>query len=296
MTGSSLTSALRHDDVVYDNLIVPFDGSASAQAALAPARDLAAQFDARTVLVANTKVGERSSRKALKDRAESSSGSDVDVWVDQERGLGEAVLAAVEHRDDPLICAGVRASRGIVKRKVILDRVVAHALVHAPVPVLVIGPGFRASQGLPLQELVVSLDGSPESELVIPLAVEWANELKLTLTLVGITRVSVEKATAERRYLREWLDRISGDVPRSGYCLLEGTDPGEAICAYLERNGESIMMMSTHGRGGLDADPLGSVAQAVLLHSVRPVVFRRPERPDAEPPAPKREVWLILPD
>jgi len=102
------------------------------------------------------------------------------------------------------------------------------------------------------------------------------------------------------------LGRVSGDVPRSGYCLLEGTDPGETICSYLGRSGESIAMMSTHGRGGLDDEPLGSVAQAVLLHSVRPVVFRRPERPErpavepgrsaGEPPAPKREVWLNLPD
>jgi nucleotide-binding universal stress UspA family protein len=224
------------------------------------------------------------------------SGGDVEVWVVHVRGLGEAVLAAVEHRDKPLICAGVRTSRGILKRKVALDLVVAQALVHAPAPVLVIGPEVDVTRGLPLQELVVSLDGSPESELVLPLAVQWATAFELPLTLVGVTRVPAEEATAERRYLSDRLAQIAGEVPEATYRLIEGSEPGAAICAHLAERPESVMMMSTHGRSGLDDDPLGSVAQSVLVHSVRPVVFRRAVPPEAWAPKPDRDVWLNLPD
>ena len=67
---------------VYENVIVAFDGSGQGRAALAPAGDLAWRCGAKIVIVNNTDASDRASREALKTRAMSLSGADVDFWVD----------------------------------------------------------------------------------------------------------------------------------------------------------------------------------------------------------------------
>src|SRR5262245_7669669 len=74
--------AMRHNVAVFQNVIVPFDGSLPARAALAPAADLAWRCGGRIVIVNNTDASDKASRDALKSRAMSMSGADVDFWVD----------------------------------------------------------------------------------------------------------------------------------------------------------------------------------------------------------------------
>ena len=90
--------------VVYENVIVPFDGTQPGRAALAPAADLAWRCGARIVIVNNTEVSDTASRSALKTRAMSMSGSDVDFWVDVHHDLGEALVEASKFRSNPMIC------------------------------------------------------------------------------------------------------------------------------------------------------------------------------------------------
>ncbi len=269
---------------------------------LGPTKDLAWRLGARTVIVSNSDASEKASTRALKQKAQSLSGPDTDFWIDHDRSLADAVLAAAEHRSNPLICLAVRPRSGLTLRRAVLDFAVARILIQASVPVMIVGPSADVTVGLATNELVASLDGSPESEQILPLAARWARELHAPLTLVGVSRTPAEQSRSERRYLDDRLALLpSGKDPTRSH-LIEADEPGKAICAYLRERPGALMMMSTHGRSGVDEEPLGSVAQSVLLHASRPVIFRRPTAAQVEGPTggdappPKREVWLNLPD
>jgi nucleotide-binding universal stress UspA family protein len=232
------------------------------------------------VIVNNTEASDQKSRKALKSRAMSMSGADVDFWVDAGTSIGRAVIEAARHRDRSIICLPVRRKSGGLRRRPTLSAVAAEVLVESPVPVLVIGPEADVSRGLPLTEIIVALDGSNESEQVVPLAVDWAQDLKLRLVLAGVVRDDAggqESHTAETAYLQGHVDQVGGRVRDAGFELIEAVDPATGLCAELERRDDAIIAMSTHGRSGVgSSQPLGSVSLGVLLQSPRAVLFLRP--------------------
>jgi nucleotide-binding universal stress UspA family protein len=65
----------------------------------------------------------------------------------------------------------------------------------------------------------------------------------------------------------------AGDVPTERH-LLEG-GPSREITAYAERTGADLVVMGTHGRGGIDRILLGSVAERVVRSSPVPVLTVR---------------------
>lgn len=60
--------------------------------------------------------------------------------------------------------------------------------------------------------------------------------------------------------------------------VIEEADPATGICQAAERFGVDVICLGSHGRTGLRAVFLGSVAQAVMAQSHRPVLIIRPPR------------------
>lgn len=68
--------------------------------------------------------------------------------------------------------------------------------------------------------------------------------------------------------------------------LLDG-EPSEAVAAHVEASGADLIVMSTHGRGGMARAWLGSVADRLVRHVTIPVLLVRPaEDPASASPAP----------
>ncbi len=63
--------------------------------------------------------------------------------------------------------------------------------------------------------------------------------------------------------------------------LLEG-GPSREITAYTERSGADLVVMGTHGRGGIDHILVGSVAERVVRSSSVPVLDVRVGDPEEE--------------
>jgi nucleotide-binding universal stress UspA family protein len=264
---------------MFQNVIVPFDGSLPARAALAPAADLAWRCGGRVVIVNNTEANDTASRDALKSRAMSMSGADVDFWVDVGGSVGHALVEAARFRDDAIICIPVRSKTGGLRRKPVVSAVAAEVLRESPVPVLVIGPETDVSRGLTMGEVVVALDGSAASEMVLPTAVAFARGLKSRVSLVGVVREGAGGQAghaAETSYLRAHFEALSREGLHAEFELVEAVDPATGLLGRLARQDDAIIAMSTHGRSGVDNKPLGSVAQGVLLRSPRPMLFVRP--------------------
>ncbi len=60
--------------------------------------------------------------------------------------------------------------------------------------------------------------------------------------------------------------------------VARGFDAAKALCEAAERLGVDAIVLASHGRTGLARTMLGSVAEAVLRHSRRPVFIVRPPR------------------
>jgi nucleotide-binding universal stress UspA family protein len=260
---------------VYDNVIVPFDGALSGRVALAPAADLAWRCGARVVIVNNTDAQSSDAQAAIKSRAMSMSGADVDFWVDTNHDLGGALLEAARFRTRPLICMALRG-KPTLRKRFSLPPMAEQVFKGAEVPVMVIGPNCDTSRGLPMLEVVASLDGSVASERILPLAAAWARSLKLSLVLVGVVAANKGGSHAgELQYLEGHATALRDEVPDTTFELVEAADASEGLVGFLRRHEDAVLCMSTHGRSkgrGL----LGNVALSVIGASPRAVVLARP--------------------
>ncbi|WP_284008653.1 universal stress protein [Haloarcula pelagica] len=84
------------------------------------------------------------------------------------------------------------------------------------------------------------------------------------------------------------VERQAGDVPVQR-AIVEGR-PSTEIGEYARTNDCDVIVMGTHGRGGIDRLLLGSVAENVIRAARIPVVTVPVEAADRDPPTDRREV------
>jgi len=264
---------------MFQNVIVPFDGSPAGRVVLAPATDLAWRCGARVVIVNNSSVSDEASRAAIKTRARSQSGADVDFWVDTDVSVSEALLSAATHRPDPIIVVGAQGKTGgILRSKQALPHVTAEVLSGAPCPVMVVGPKADTSRGLAMTEMIVALDGSPNAEQILPLAVSWAQSMRVRLVLTGVVSSSGEGGhRAEQDYLSAHRDAIASAVPEVTIELVVAPDPATGLIDLLTTREDAVVAMSSYGRSPGKHGPVAAVTAKVIANSPRAVVVHRVE-------------------
>jgi nucleotide-binding universal stress UspA family protein len=172
------------------------------------------------------------------------------------------------------------------------------------------------------RSILVPLDGSPASEHALPIAYDLARRSDALLRLVHVHVMysaapiyvegmpvideqmqSLGKAH-ERAYLERMRDRLVAESNlRVGIALL---DPAEAenpdqtvpqmLASYAAASDTDLIVMTTHGRGGLARFWLGSVADALVHISTTPMLLVRPDDDTAavEHPPAFRRILLAL--
>lgn len=147
--------------------------------------------------------------------------------------------------------------------------------------------------------ILVPVDGSKLAEralsLAIPLAEEHgatvllvhAHEPMLPLTVGGgapvrDTALDEQMERDSRTYVDRLVRRLAKltSVPVEGECRSGKVVP--TLCAVAAERGVSLIVMSTHGRGGFQRLWLGSVADALVRHATVPVLLVRGARPMAK--------------
>ncbi len=84
---------------------------------------------------------------------------------------------------------------------------------------------------------------------------------------------------------REIAERIAGIQGPLDHEVVEARQPEEAIAQAAAHFGADLVVMTTHGRGGLSRLLSGSVAQKVLHAYHGPVLLLRPRRRSGNGPA-----------
>lgn len=138
------------------------------------------------------------------------------------------------------------------------------------------------------RSILVPLDGSTFGEQALPYALAIAERSGARLLLVHAhepaymeamidTQLDEELREQARRYLAAQARRLARRGARVSTRLLIGP-PGHWICEAIDDAHPDLIVMTTHGRGGLDRWWLGSVTDTVLRHAHVPILAVRPKR------------------
>ena len=166
--------------------------------------------------------------------------------------------------------------------------------------------------------VLVTLDGSPLSEAVIPVVADLVAGTEAVVTLLTVGEVpsatfegptesvqpfvflslsapAVRFASAAPKYvetktqaierreeeLAAYLGQKAEPLRKLGVevnTIVQFGNPAERIVSYARRPEIDLIVMATHGRTGLRTVIFGSVAGRVLYSGVRPVLLVRPDK------------------
>lgn len=168
------------------------------------------------------------------------------------------------------------------------------------------------------RSIMVPLDGSPFSEQALPVAIALARRCAARLHLVHVRtgsrpvrgRAGV-RCDPERDYLDAVAARVSDDLAESvSFALLADTIAGvsysnpprravaDVLETYVREHAIDLVVMTTHGRGGISRAWLGSVADSFIRQSTAPILLIRPDARErsatAARQAPARHILIPL--
>lgn len=284
---------------MVETLIVPLDASELAEAALPYARALRERFAARLLLVRVVDIDAPAEVAAQArdylERVASQVGQPADFTVRYGDPAAEIIDVAAESPDATIVMTTHgRSGIGRWLFGSVADRVVR----NAGVPVLLIRSSMPQREPGTVRSILVPLDGSPLSEAALPYATELAQRFDATIHLVRVAETPeiysllsvpagaptsadvlnqiaqqlVEAATA---FVNERADQLRGQGLRVEAHVLEGIAP-EQLLAFERERQPDLVVMATHGRGGLSRLVFGSVAERLLREGTVPLLLIRP--------------------
>jgi len=295
---------------MYKAILVPLDGSSTAEHALRPAATLARRARSRIHLAhvepeaaggdfdINLAEIEPSYLRGVAERlrdagiaevsVEEATGSDVATRLERLRvSVGAELTVMASHGRGPV----ERAWLGSVA-----DRFVR----HTEAPVLLVRATDEALEedlatDIPLDKVLVPLDGSTFSEAALGPATELSGEAQPTYVLLRVIDPPhtlgspwlPNAVSATERQLgkaRETAEAELASTSRAfadrGYAVESvaefGNPVAQAILDVAERSGADVIAIATHGRSGVPRALMGSVTDKVLRGTDHPVLVVRP--------------------
>lgn len=291
---------------IYTRVLVPLDGSQTAEFAIRFGADLANKHGAELFLLlldtlpaklgpsdesADETERAQAREKAQKNLAElhdrlEAEGFRVRAQTITTRDPHDALLKTI---DTERVSAVVMSTQGRVPMlRWLFGSGVEKALDSFPVPIMLVRPMYG--------KIVVPLDGSKWSESAIPRAVEIARVHNAELILLHVYQspsgsysadwaLAGQQQIADQSFaqLREQLVSLRNLLRHEGINVREqiihSGSPAQAICDFAEsEEGINLIVMSTHGRTGLSRWLVGSVAQKVMKNTRCPVTLVQPDK------------------
>lgn len=163
-------------------------------------------------------------------------------------------------------------------------------------PVLLLPPSVDVTSGFLCRKLLVALDGKPEHELGLPIALEVAracgSSIELVMVVPTLETLSGEEAGTGKLLpgaMSELLDQFEEEARAYVAALISaqtGTgvefsasvqrgDPVDILLATAPAEEADLLVLATHGRKGPGAFWSGSVAPKVILRTRTPLLLVR---------------------
>ncbi len=295
---------------MYTKILVPLDGSKTAEAVLPLARSWSSKLKLPVELIAvvdtaelarslsaierfymNNLVDEETHRcgeyleRAAKNffpdgcKSRLEKGSSPDIIIDAAAAdKGTLIMMATHGR------SGVsRWLLGCVAEKVL-------RATSNPLLLIRSSDKARADEQASLSSVVVPLDGSDLAEEVLPSVVDLAKKLDLEVILFraytvpyaiygagGSYTVDQDQLLASidvdvSRYLEEKADVLRKAGLEKVFCASKDGLSADEIIKFARRTPDNLIAMCTHGRSGVKRWVLGTVTETVVRHSGDPVL------------------------
>ena len=300
---------------MYSKILVPLDGSKTAEKVLPYARYLVSKFKVPVELLAVVDIAEvashMTSEKArfldtiIEDAVRYSTSylrgiattfTDTEVRCSVERGKPEETIIEKAATDKAMLITMATHGRSGLNR-FLLGSVAEKVLRGTVNPLLLIRATEEAkSKGeAMLRSVIVPLDGSELAEGVLPMVADMAKKLDLEVELFRAYHIPYnvyagdegfyagnydELLAGVRDETKEYLDKKAETMKRLGVakvtCVTKEGFAGDEIIALGRKTSDNLIAMSSHGRSGVKRWVLGSVAETVVRHSGDPVLISRP--------------------
>lgn len=278
-------------EVRFNHVLVPLDGSNRALDALPTAHALAERFGAEihAISVAKSDHMIKSLRAVGKFGVE----ADVDdgrMVVASGVDPAAAIIGRARELGSCLVCMATNnrgrlggAAFGSVSRSILptTGPIVAVGSV-ADQPIWSASPP-RWPTPLTTPRIVACVDGSAESEAVLPVATGWARALDMSLTILSFIddapaplrpRVHADRygsADGPVAYLQDLAARWRDDAPDIHTIVIpEPIGPASGLRQYLARHPAGLVAVSTSSRSGLRRLLRGSATDKMLRASTAP--------------------------
>jgi len=285
---------------MYKHLLVPLDGSKLAEVVLPTVEILAEKLQAKITLfhvlekkAASTVHGEKHltrENEALEyleriARKDIKAGIEVacHVHTSETDNVAESLVEHATELEPDLIIMCIHGSGGL--SDLMSGSVAQQVLAYSIIPVLLVKPQKQEVKALDFSNLLVALDGNPEHEEGLHVAVGLGDYLDSMLTLINVIHtyetLQTEKA-AIGRFLPSstalMLDMMEEEATKylqeaAGNCCSEGSrvrvivergDPVEEILEAAIRLNSNLIVLGTHGKCGLEAFWSGSVGSQII--------------------------------
>jgi len=298
---------------MYSKILIPLDGSKTAEKVLPYARYLAGKLKLPVELLAVIDIAEmatqiaaekaryldtlvedgvRASTTYLRGIATTFTAGNVSCTVDK----GRAEVAIVEKGEadaNALIAMATHGRSGL--NRFLLGSVAEKVLRGTTNPLLLIraSEDAKATGEAGLKSIIVPLDGSALAEGVLPNVASMAKELDLEVVLFRAYHLPYNTYGADDVYMMNYEELIAGvsddanaylekkvdEVKKLGVAKVSALSKegfaGDEIIALGRKTPDNLIAMCSHGRTGVRRFVLGSVTETVVRHSGDPVLVLR---------------------
>lgn len=294
---------------MFRSILVSLDGSTFSESALAYALSLSRRTGAELQLATvhepvpsfaydewETAAWEWSQEylRAVRERVSDQAGGDVHAWI----GTGRVVDMLKSRADTVGADLVVMAThgRGALSRAW-LGSVADGFVRQAEQPVLLVRPAADGAtpDDPSFSRVLVPLDGSDLSESVLDLATGVCRTFDAELHLLRVVSYPVEIASPYLPHTIQMNQKVVEDAKRSAEAYVEAIahrlgdggprvsthvvvdhQAGHTIADQATALGADLIVMATHGRGGVQRALLGSTTDKVIRSVHVPVLVRRP--------------------
>lgn len=299
---------------MHNKILVPLDGSKTAEKVLPCARYLAAKFKVPLELLTAIDIAEIGAQISPENtrfldtmitdglrrsedylRTIAATFHDVDVKCTVEKGRSADTIIEKGEADKAMIIAMATHGRSGLDR-FLLGSVAEKVLRGSANPLLLVRATeeTKAEGMAAFRTIIVPLDGSEVAEKILPEVADMAKVLATEVILfrayhVPYTAYAGDEAVYAVNYdemiagvrdeANEYIEKKAAELRSVGVasvsCLAKEGLAGDEIIALGNRAPDALIAMCSHGRSGVKRWVLGSITETVVRHSNDPVLVLR---------------------
>ena len=298
---------------MYSKMLIPLDGSKTAEKVLPYARYLAGKFKVPVELLAVIDIAEMATHISAEKvrhldtmiedgvrasttylRGIATTFRDAKVTCTVEKGRAEDTIIEKSEADAGMLITMATHGRSGLNR-FLLGSVAEKVLRGSANPLLLIRATEEAKgEGEEkLASIVVPLDGSELAESVLPMVATMAKKLDLEVVLFRAYHISYNAYAGDDGYMvnydeliasvrdeaNDYLEKKVAEVKKLGVAKVSAATKegfaGDEIIALGRKTPDNLIAMCSHGRSGMKRWMLGSVTETVVRHSGDPVLVVR---------------------